>query len=133
MNATTTFNASELLRRFKTWEIVAIVAGLVVFWPIGVAFLVWKLWKLKDEGAWDFPAGLGGGLDRARFDLGVGGTGNAAFDAYKREQLARLEEERRKLEDEQRAFARFLDELKRTRDRETFDRFMAERRKTDGA
>lgn len=126
MNAST-FNASDLLRRFKTWEIVAIVAGLVVFWPIGVAILAWKMWKLKEEGAWEWPS-----FDGARFDLGVGGTGNEAFDAYKREQLARLEEERRKLEEEQREFARFLDELKRTRDRETFDRFMAERRKANG-
>jgi hypothetical protein len=128
MNAST-FNPSDLLRRFKTWEIVAVVAGLVVWWPLGLAFLVWKLWKLKEEGAWDWPA-----FDRARFDFAAGGaTGNAAFDAYKREQLARLEEERRKLEEEQREFARFLDELKRTRDRETFDRFMAERRKANGA
>ena len=128
MNAST-FNPSDLLRRFKTWEIVAVVAGLVVWWPLGLAFLIWKLWKLKDEGAWDWPS-----FDRARFDFAVGGaTGNEAFDAYKREQLARLEEERRKLEEEQRAFARFLDELKRTRDRETFDRFMAERRNANGA
>ena len=130
MNAST-FNPSDLLRRFKTWEIVAVVAGLVVYWPIGLAFLVWKLWKLRDEGAWDWPA-----FDRARFDFAAGGggaTGNAAFDAYKREQLARLEEERRKLDEEQREFARFLDELKRTRDRESFDRFMAERRKANGA
>lgn len=125
MNAGT-FNPSELLRRFKTWEIVAVVAGLVVYWPLGVAFLVWKLWKLKEEGAWDWPTGAHG-----RFEFGTGSSGNAAFDAYKREQLARLEEERRKLEDEQRAFARFLDELKKTRDRETFDRFMDERRRGD--
>ncbi|MGP9821270.1 DUF2852 domain-containing protein [Salinarimonas sp. NSM] len=126
MNAST-FNPSDLLRRFKTWEIVAIVAGLVVYWPIGVAFLAWKLWKLRDEGAFGWPS-----FD-ARFDFTVGGSGNEAFDAYKREQLARLEEERRRLDEEQRAFARFLDELKRTRDRETFDRFMAERREANGA
>ena len=123
MNAST-FHPSDLLRRFKTWEIVAVVAGFVVYWPIGAAFLVWKLWKLKEEGAWDWP-----NTDRSRFDFGSGSTGNAAFDTYKREQLARLEEERRKLEEEQRAFARFLDELKKTRDRETFDRFMDERRR----
>lgn len=126
MNATT-FNPSDLVRRFKTWEIVAIVAGFVVFWPAGAAFLAWKLWKLKEEGAWEWPS-----FDRSRFDFAPGATGNAAFDAYKREQLARLEEERRKLDEEQREFARFLDELKKTRDRETFDRFMAERRNANG-
>ncbi len=43
-----------------------------------------------------------------------------------------MEEERRRLDEEQRAFAQFLDELKRTRDRESFDRFMAERRNANG-
>lgn len=126
MNAST-FNPSDLLRRFKTWEIVVVVVGLVVYWPIGVAFLAWKLWKLREAGAWEWPS-----FDRARFDFSGGSTGNEAFDAYKREQIARLEEERRRLDEEQRAFAQFLDELKRTRDRESFDRFMAERRNANG-
>ena len=54
-------------------------------------------------------------------------TGNAAFDAYKKEQLDRLEAERRKLDEEQKAFAEHLTKLRRAKDQEEFDRFMAER------
>ena len=58
-------------------------------------------------------------------------TGNAAFDAYRRAELDRLEAQRRALEEESRAFSEFVEELKRARDREQFDAFMAKRR-TDG-
>ena len=54
-------------------------------------------------------------------------TGNAAFDDYKAEQLARLEAERRKLDEEQRAFADYLVKLRKAKDQDEFDRFMAER------
>ena len=39
----------------------------------------------------------------------------------------RLDEERRKLDDEQRAFHDYLRRLSEARDKEEFDRFMAER------
>ena len=48
-------------------------------------------------------------------------SGNSAFDSYRDETLKRLEEE-------QRAFGDFMERLKRARDREEFERFMAERR-----
>lgn len=48
-------------------------------------------------------------------------SGNAAFDSYREETLKRLEEE-------QRAFGDFMERLKRARDQEEFERFMAERR-----
>jgi hypothetical protein len=41
--------------------------------------------------------------------------------------LRRLEEERRALDAQQREFAEFLAHLKRAKDREEFDRFMAGR------
>ncbi len=41
---------------------------------------------------------------------------------------ARLEEERRRLDEEAKAFASFVEELKRAKDREEFDAFMARRR-----
>jgi hypothetical protein len=45
----------------------------------------------------------------------------------KRTQLARLEEERRKLDDEQKAFRDHLARLRKAKDQDEFDRFMAER------
>ena len=55
-------------------------------------------------------------------------TGNAAFDEWRTAELARLEEERRKLDDAQREFAEYVDAIRRAKDREEFERFMAERR-----
>ena len=49
----------------------------------------------------------------------------------RREQLKRLDEERRKLEDEQKAFRDFVEKVRRAKDQEEFDRFMSERRPTD--
>ncbi|MCP4895941.1 MAG: DUF2852 domain-containing protein, partial [bacterium] len=46
-------------------------------------------------------------------------TGNAAFDEYRESTLKRLEEERRE-------FAQFLERLRRAKDQDEFDRFMSE-------
>jgi hypothetical protein len=55
-------------------------------------------------------------------------TGNFAFDEHRRSKLERLEEERRRLDEETRVFGEFVEELKRAKDREAFDAFMAKRR-----
>ena len=55
-------------------------------------------------------------------------TGNAAFDEWRTAELARLDEERRKLDDAQREFAEYVEAIRRAKDREEFERFMAERR-----
>ena len=55
-------------------------------------------------------------------------TGNAAFDEWGAAEIARLEEERRKLQEAQREFAEYVDEIRRAKDREEFERFMNERR-----
>jgi len=104
------------------------ILGFIVHWPIGVLMLVYVLWgdRLKTEFSglrgrmrgWDAGSGFGG----------FRSTGNSAFDAYRAETLSRLEEERRKLDAEQRAFGEFLKSLHAARDKEEFDRFMAERR-----
>jgi hypothetical protein len=54
-------------------------------------------------------------------------TGNTAFESWKQGELERLEEERRKLAAAQAEFSGFLDQLKQSKDREEFDRFMAGR------
>ena len=55
-------------------------------------------------------------------------TGNAAFDEWRTAELARLDEERRKLDEAQREFAEYVDAIRRAKDREEFERFMAEHR-----
>lgn len=123
--------------RWSPWEIGVMVAGFVVFWPLGLValFLKWKkgeMWRgaAGGEAPWtglnmkkpDFKAWSSGS------SYGFAGSGNAAFDDYRREQLKRLDEERRKLEEEQKAFREFVEQVRRAKDQEEFDRFMAARR-----
>ncbi|TCT13485.1 uncharacterized protein DUF2852 [Tepidamorphus gemmatus] len=125
-------------RRWKGWEIAAVILGFLIFWPIGLAFLVFKLWggramAWKREHGHEFSWACGRRHRSTRDGLRAS-TGNSAFEEYKAAELERLERERQRLADEQRAFGEFLEELKRSKDREEFDRFMARRReaRSDG-
>lgn len=126
-------------RRFHPLELVAMILGFVFFWPIGLAILIFKLcgghlsrfagpeWA----GSQWSDRGWGGPWSNAHWGwTGWQGSrsGNSAFEDYKRATLERLEAERRKLAEEERAFADFLRELRSARDREEFDRFMQSRR-----
>ena len=59
-------------------------------------------------------------------------TGNVAFDEWREGELARLEEERRKLAEAERDFAEHIDQLRRARDREEFESFMRGRKTGEG-
>ena len=108
--------------RWKPAELIALVVGFLAFPPLGLAVLAWKYFKEKNGGVFPWPRR---GAGRAWHHGAT--SGNTAFDSYKRATLDRLEEERRKLREEERAFAAFLAELKQAKDREEFDRFMATR------
>jgi hypothetical protein len=117
-------------------EIAGIVLAFFWFWPLALAYLVWKImgYPKYDEAKAYFRENFGRVADdlfsnRSTGGFGAGaGTGNAAFEEYRRNELRRLEEERRKLDEEARAFRDFVEELKRAKDREEFDAFMARRR-----
>ena len=139
--------------RWRPLEIAAMVLGFMVFWPIGLAILGFKIWQRKtgyqgdlatftqertewarnacrswqgvEQGARDAMrrGGWGGGPN-----WGMRPTGNSAFDEWRSSELARLEEERRKLEQAERDFADHIEQLRRARDREEFERFMNARR-----
>ena len=129
--------------RWSAWEIGAMVAGFVVFWPLGLIafFLKWKngeMWKGSADTAapwasFKAPDLSGWNWKGQASSYGFAGSGNAAFDTYKREQLKRLDEERRRLDDEQKAFRDFVERLRRAKDQDEFDRFMNERRATPPA
>ncbi|MBP0582868.1 DUF2852 domain-containing protein [Labrys sp. LIt4] len=121
--------------RWHPLHVVAVIAGFLIWWPLGLAALAYFIWGDR------FPREkVREGFERAKAEFagftrdqhshaghGWSATGNAAFDDYRRETLRRLEEERRRLEEEGRAFAEFVANLRRARDKEEFDRFMAER------
>lgn len=117
--------------RGKWAWLAAMVAGFVLFWPIGLAILAYMIWSKRMFSsrhalAPDSSRGLRCGRRHARSEAwshartALRPSGNAAFDAYKAETLRRLEEE-------QRAFEEFLSRLREARDKAEFDQFMEER------
>ncbi len=140
------WNQHQGYRRCSRWhplELAAMIVGFIVFWPIGLAILFLKIAQKKegypgdlfsyarDKAAQGWNAsqqtwcGTRSGSYQSR---GMRATGNSAFDDWRNAELARLEEERRKLVEAEREFSEYLDRLRRARDREEFDRFMNERR-----
>ena len=123
-------------KSWSFWEVALIAAAFIVFWPLGLLALFWKLakgemWPGSSQSAapWSRFKGQDLNLKRWAFrDELTPTSGNSAFDAYKKSELDRLEQERRKLAEEQRAFGEFLDRLKKAKDQDEFDRFMSERR-----
>jgi hypothetical protein len=138
--------------RWRPLELVAMVLGFIVFWPIGLAILGFKIWQKRsgyggdlatftqEKAEWARNACRSwqgeareashrwGGWSAGGFGGGMRPTGNSAFDDWRAAELARLEEERRKLEDAEREFADHIEQLRRARDREEFERFMNARR-----
>lgn len=141
-------------RRAGSWrplEIAAAVLGFMVYWPVGLAIVGFKVWQRKAgyqgdmasavRDGWsyaetrgsDFSRSFSWGCgnrsaERSPFrGFGGGSTGNTAFDDWRKAELSRLEEEHRKLEAAEREFSDFLANLRQAKDREEFDRFMNQR------
>ncbi len=116
--------ARSMLERGRDWLddrgraawIAAMIAGFLLFWPIGLGLLFYMIWsKRMSCNSWG----------RARHHHHEPrSTGNAAFDAYRSETLKRLEDERE-------AFTSFLDQLRAAKDKAEFDQFMAARTSQD--
>lgn len=129
-------NTALIKPEWSALTIALMVLGFIIFWPLGfavLAYILWgeyfggskeqaETWLKSKKGAFKSKGGCTG---RARHRHEV--TGNAAFDDYRAEQLQRLEDERRRLEEEREAFEQYLANLHKARDREEFDRFMRER------
>jgi hypothetical protein len=131
--------------RWRPLELLAMILGFIVFWPIGLAIIGFKIWQKRSgyggdmftfaeeraQAARDACTGWSGGARRSA--RGFGGawgprpTGNTAFDDWRNGELARLEEERRKLEAAEREFSEHIEQLRRARDREQFEQFMRDR------
>jgi hypothetical protein len=116
--------------------IALMIVGFILFWPIGLALLIYLIWSRRmfcsrhgRFGQWYGPDGREARREareewrawKRRHRWGAGGSGNVAFDEYREETLRRLDEEQREFRD-------FLDRLRAAKDRAEFDQFMDERR-----
>jgi len=113
--------------------IALVVVSFIVFWPIGLALLIYLKWSGRmfcsrhgRYGHWSGPDGREAREEfrawRRRHRWGrYDASGNVAFDEYREETLHKLDEEQREFRD-------FLDRLSAAKDRAEFDQFMNERR-----
>ncbi len=104
--------------------IALIVLGFALFWPVGLAALFFvmfsgraRVWRMERRGRWHNARGRG----FAWGSCAMHSSGNAAFDEYRAQTI-------RRLEDEQKEFFEYLERLRQAKDKEEFDRFMADRK-----
>ncbi|MBN9541685.1 MAG: DUF2852 domain-containing protein [Reyranella sp.] len=118
------------------------VLSFILFWPVGIALLVYLKWSgrmfcSRRYGHWDMPDRQAAREEwrerrrqareewrewKSRHRWGrPASSGNVAFDEYREETLRRLDEEQREFRD-------FLDKLRAAKDRSEFDQFMSDRR-----
>ncbi|GBD48920.1 DUF2852 domain-containing protein [Methylopila sp. Yamaguchi] len=136
--------------RWNALTIALTAIGFIVFWPLGLAMVVYVIWGEKIAAFARGPKnpfrsnnGFSGANDtfsraaedftrNMRSEFGFGRksreTGNAAFDAWRAAELKRIEDERRKLDETTAAFEAHLRAerggVDDVRQREEFDRFM---------
>ncbi|SFZ84976.1 Protein of unknown function [Devosia enhydra] len=122
--------------------IALMVIGFIVWWPAGLAVLSYILWGEymggsaekaqrfvdKQKAFFGKHANRAGSATTSHGAWTGSHSGNAAFDEYRAEQLRKLEEERRRLDEEIAAFHEYNASLNKQKEREEFERFMAERR-----
>ena len=127
-------NQSALIRPEWTPATIALmVLGFVVFWPLGLAMLAYIIFGDRLRGfkrdandradKWFAGCRRASGRYKTHFT-----TGNVAFDDWRKAELDRLEEERRRLDEMREDFDAYVRELRRAKDQEEFDRFMRERK-----
>ncbi|HDZ72322.1 MAG TPA: DUF2852 domain-containing protein [Aurantimonas coralicida] len=113
--------------------IALMVVGFMIYWPLGLAMLAYILWGDRLE---SFRRDVNrttdrffGGLKRtgAVNPFAEARTGNVAFDDWREKELSRLDQERRKLNEAAAEFESYARELRRAKDQQEFDRFMADR------
>ncbi|PCJ71383.1 MAG: hypothetical protein COA62_01915 [Rhodobiaceae bacterium] len=97
------------------WIAIMIVT-FILFWPLGLVVLGYLIWSGKMQ-SWKREHRCGSRGHRRHRSRS---TGNTAFDEYRNETLRRLDDERE-------AFEAFVDQLRRAKDQEQFDKFMTER------
>jgi hypothetical protein len=104
------------------WAVVWIAFALFwLVWPLVLLVVAGIAWRRQARG-WQRAQQMSPeGQQRRAFSE----SGNAAFDAYRAETVQRLDEERAR-------FGEYLERLRKAKDKEAFDRYVAERRGAGG-
>jgi hypothetical protein len=118
----------------RGWRLPVMILGFILWWPVGLAllafFFLWRPAMACNAAPWTatwtapWKARM---RDEAQRWSGPASTGNVAFDEYRANVLARLEEERRQLDAQAAEFGDFVKQLRRAKDQEEFERFMQSR------
>jgi len=131
-------STTALIRPAWTPATIALmVIGFMVFWPLGLAMLAYIIWGDRLEGfKRDVNRATDGVFAGCRKGArgswkSQGRTGNVAFDDWREKELERLAEERRKLDEAMTEFDDYVRELRRAKDQDEFDRFMANRNRDE--
>ena len=130
------YRTAPLIRPDWTPATIALmVLGFIVFWPLGLAMLAYILFgdrlhafkrEANDKMDGFYKSCRRGGW-HGRDHGGHRDSGNVAFDDWRRAELERIEQERRKLDAMREEFDAYLRELRRAKDQEEFDRFRRDR------
>lgn len=115
--------------------IAMMIIGFMIKWPLGLAVLAYIIWgdrleMFKDDvnRATDKVADTFKSATSKR-ETYTTRSGNAAFDEWREVELARLDEERKKLDETMAEFDRYQSDLRRARDKEEFDEFLNSRKR----
>lgn len=133
---TYTQRASMIRPAWTPATIAMMVFGFMIFWPLGLAMLAYILWGDRLD---EFKSDVNRATDDMRNSFrGCGRksrnsrgrhsyqrTGNVAFDDWREVEIARLKEERAKLDEMRDEFDEHLRDLRRAKDQDEFDEFMA--------
>lgn len=113
--------------------IAMMIVGFMIFWPLGLAMIAYIVWGDRLD---QFKADINKATDKTSctFKRGISfkhhaRTGNVAFDDWREAELNRLHEERMKLDEMRAEFDDYARELRRAKDEEEFNTFMAARAK----
>jgi hypothetical protein len=119
--------AAKLDEYGKPAWIAVLVLSFIIFWPIGLALLFYMIWsgrmgcsKRGGPGRW-FNMDSKRSRRSHRGNSAQHSSGNVAFDEYRAETI-------RRLEDEQKDFHDYLEQLRMAKDKAEFDQFMTDRK-----
>ena len=112
--------------------VVATVVAFMVFWPLGLAMLVWAFQReIRRSSWWQRLRNVRAPAAPDLSDLWRRRPDNEALAEYLGREQQRLREEQQKLDELVRAFEAFKDAERKARDRQDFETFMRQRQADD--